>query len=746
MLSLADAVHEIIDATKPRPWQPPAPVSRFFFIVGAGISYPAIPLAAGIEELCRKEIERKGRTPSAMSKPPIERYETHFQEAFPQSEDRRAFLHHHIKSAPISAANFRLAHLVGSRQITNLVVTTNFDELFTKALRLFGEDVIVCDHSHTTQRIDPRRDDFQVIHVHGTHWFYDCCNLKDEIESRAQADREGNTSMSHLLDRVLHDRSPLVVGYSGWEGDVVMAALKRRLKTPLGSNLYWFCFRRADVDALPPWLKEHANVRFVVPPPAPPEEKGGGTGAMPNIAGEAMRAGPIPVDAASGSRPQEPVQSARQVFDALIRGLSLEEPALTKAPLEFFAAQLQKNLIAPDVSDEDDVYLIRQVIRHVEEGAEMTRQAREKRSQKEKENAVLLDHVSKAVRSAAYTEVFEAAREIDLRILSDVQRVDLEAALEALYLNAHTLEAKTWLDACEMRIRLCEQAQASGGKDPDWLLREAKARHGQGYCLAIMGRQEEAIAAYDEVLRRFGDSSESALKEPVAKALVNKGAVLGDSGKQEEAIAAYDEVLRRFGDSSESALKESVSRALFNKGVALGKGGKQEEAIAAYDEVLRRFGDSSESALKETVARALVNKGGGLVRRGKQEEAIAAYDEVLRRFGDSSESALKEPVAKALVNKGAVLGDSGKQEEAIAAYDEVLRRFGDSSEAVLKEHVAWALVNKGSALGKGGKQEEAVAACDEVLRRFGNSSESALKDQVARASSVKALYARDTKN
>jgi hypothetical protein len=554
MLSLDEAVHEIIDATKPQPWHPSPPDSRFFFIVGAGISFPAIPLAAGIEELCRKEIERRGRTPSAMSASAIERYETHFQQAFPQPEDRRAFLHHHIKSAPISTANFRLAHLVGSRKLTNLVVTTNFDELFTKALRLFGEDVIVCDHPKTTQRIDPRRNDFQVVHVHGTHWFYDCCNLKDEIEDRAQADRESNASMRQLLDRMLHDRSPLVVGYAGWEGDVVMAALKRRLETPLSSNLYWFCYRRADVDGLPDWLKRHGNVRFVVPP-VPPADKGGVIGVMPNMDGDSMRAAPVPAGTTNGSRQQDPVQLARQVFDALIRGLGLEEPRLTKEPLEFFAAQLHKNLVAPDVSDADadDVYLIRQVVRHVEEGAQLAKQERERRSKKEKENTEILELVSKAVRSAAYAEAIEAARTLDLGSLSDVHRVDLDAALEALYLNSPMVEFQTKFDACEMRLRLCRLAQALGKKDSDWLLREAKALHGQGYCLMEMGRQSEAIAAYDEVVRRFGDSSEPALKERVAKALINKGYALYSGGKQAEAIAACDEVVRRLGDSSEPA-------------------------------------------------------------------------------------------------------------------------------------------------------------------------------------------------
>ncbi len=734
VLSLEDAVHEIVDATRPQPWHSTPQSSRFFFIVGAGISFPAIPLAAGIEELCRKEIERRGRVPSAMNALPIERYETHFQQAFPHPEDRRAFLHYHIKSAPISAANFRLAHLVGSKRLTNLVFTTNFDELFTRALRLFGEDVIVCDHPRTTQRIDPKRDDFQVVHVHGTHWFYDCCNLKDEIEGRAQDDRESNASMSHLLDRMLHDRAPLVVGYAGWEGDVVMAALKRRLSTPLSSNLYWFCYRRSDMDVLPNWLKNNANVRFVVPPEHAKDR--GEANALPNGGNDPARAVFVSAGLPNNVGNVPPVQSARQVFDALIRGLDLEEPKLTKEPLGFFATQLQRNLASPELSDEDDVYLIRQLIRSVEDGAVLTRQERDRRTQKEKENAEFLGLVSKALRSAAYSEVLTVARKIDFGSLSDVQRTDLYAALESLYLGSAGQSLRDFeeqLESCEMRLRISRQSLSLDGKNSDWLLSEAKALHGQGYCLNGLGRQAEALAAYDEVARRFGDSSETALRERVAKALVNKGRILDENEQDEEAVSVYDEIVSRFGNSSEKVCSMSVAWALVNKGVSLVSKGDRVGAIAAWDEVLHRFMRSPELDLRENAVLALLNKGLLLSDEGRKSEAVVVYDEIIRIFGDALELVLKVHVARALLNKGTELGGLGSRPNAIAAWDEIVSRFGSASDSVLKEQVALALIAKGRALLQGGMPTDAIANYDEVVRQLGDCTDASLAVQVASA-------------
>src|SRR5947207_931154 len=180
-IELDRAVHQIVEANRRFSAQNVYGFP-FFFIVGAGISYPSIPLAAaGIEQLCRDEIARQEiGPPPPQTGSALDRYEACFQMAFPQAEDRQSFLSGLILKAPVSAANFRLAHLLGEpnaggKTLTNLVFTPNFDEMLARSFRLFGRDVVVCDHPKTTQRIRPGRTDLQVVHVHGTHWFYDCC-------------------------------------------------------------------------------------------------------------------------------------------------------------------------------------------------------------------------------------------------------------------------------------------------------------------------------------------------------------------------------------------------------------------------------------------------------------------------------------------------------------------------------------------------------------------------------------------
>ena len=81
------------------------------------------------------------------------------------------------------------------------------------------------------------------------------------------------------------------------------------------------------------------------------------------------------------------------------------------------------------------------------------------------------------------------------------------------------------------------------------------------------------------------------------------------SAAAEEAIAAYDDLLARFGAATELPLREQVAKALFNKGVTLGALGRSEDAIAVYDDLLARFGAATELPLRELVAKALFNKG-----------------------------------------------------------------------------------------------------------------------------------------
>ena len=191
-------------------------------------------------------------------------------------------------------------------------------------------------------------------------------------------------------------------------------------------------------------------------------------------------------------------------------------------------------------------------------------------------------------------------------------------------------------------------------------------------------------AALNELLARFGDAPEPALREQVAEALGNKGLALRQMGDYAAAVAACDEVLARFGDAPEPTLREQVARALVNKGVALDQMGHYAAAVAVCDEVLARFGDASEPALREQVGSALGNKGVALARMGDYAAAISTFERLLG-LSDSASTALQPFLAEARLHLANLLLDF--REEFTRA--ETLYRDAAFVEPLVNANLTW---------------------------------------------------------
>jgi hypothetical protein len=492
--------------------------SPFFFVVGAGLSAPVVPLAPDIEEECRQKAIALGRSEPPRGKLSIDSYSHWFSAAMPQPRQRQAYLRGLIDGKLISAANLRLAHLLIGTRLTNLVVTPNFDDFLSRALTLFGQAHVSCDHPSTVERIDAARDDLQVVHVHGSYWFYDCCNLRGEIVRRAQPSFDTSVTMSGLMDSILAHRSPLVIGYSGWEGDVIMEALRRRIcpiegqPLSVGHNIYWFCYRGAERDSLPGWLTSHPNVIFVIPP----EERrrrveaegiesvgrSSGEWASPEVGRAIEKAG-------------EEVLTAQEVLDALIRECGIGAPELTNDPLGFFASHLRKQLwVGSGEESAGDLYLIGEVLQRVERARTLEAESRAQGGVAREPEA--LGEMREALRRSQYRDVVQAGAKL---VLEQMTEADLREAMGAAW---------------------------SAG-------------------IGLLDNSEDEILAY-RLVRRFGcrvletQPGEVEVGERVARAMVFEGLTLGGLGRPEEAVEVYDEVVRRFGDASETALMEQVAK------------------------------------------------------------------------------------------------------------------------------------------------------------------------------------------
>ena len=140
-----------------------------------------------------------------------------------------------------------------------------------------------------------------------------------------------------------------------------------------------------------------------------------------------------------------------------------------------------------------------------------------------------------------------------------------------------------------------------------------------------------------------------AVVEAVAGILLNKGIVLVTSHRNEEALAVWDEIERRFGNSDEPAISKQVASALVSKGATLAQINRAEDAVGVWSDVVRRFGEGDASLYHEEIATAVLNRVAVLGLLNRPDEALEACDEALRRFGSSEELYGAEAVAQTVV-------------------------------------------------------------------------------------------------
>ncbi|MCE5219017.1 tetratricopeptide repeat protein [bacterium] len=689
--------------------------SPFFVIAGAGVSAPSVPLASGIMEHCRTECQRLGRPLPKETGNPATDYGKLFEAAYPGRGDRRRYIERIAANRPASQAVLRLAHLLQdpARGLTNLVVTINFDDTIERALRLLGAEPAVSDHPLTADRVDPSGTAPGVVHVHGSYWFYDCCNREGEIEKRAESlPEQPYSTMSEYLDRVLTSRSPIVVGYAGWKSDVVMKALERRLMRDGGlrSNLYWFAYQHEEAAALPPWLRDHPDVR-VVAPPGPADERPDRRTTV--------------IDMAQGKA----VLSAETVLGALVSVLELPDPRLFVRPLRAFRRQLVDALTKDGSSG---IYNVAGVLTDLRRAEGLLLCSRRTESPSPTQQA--LTHVRTWVRQANYRGAVHAASAVDLADYSWDQLRELFGLL-AETCPAPWVEERLATDdlLAQVANRLLDPGTPATTLQPSEHAQIAGVLNNRAWRLYKAGEGEEAMAVLDAVIARYGEDSSLPLRETMARVRLNKGIILGHPGSSNEEVTSYDEVVTRYGDDPSSALRELVAAALLNKGIASERMGRGEAAMAAYDGVVARYTDDASPVLRGVVARALLNKGAMMGRLGRPGGALGALERVLSRYRDDGRPFLREVVARALLGKGYALRDMGRGEGALAAYDDIVTRYGDDPSPALREVVARALFNKGVQLGQMGRREEAIAAYDEAIAHYGDDPSPALREVAAGA-------------
>lgn len=175
----------------------------------------------------------------------------------------------------------------------------------------------------------------------------------------------------------------------------------------------------------------------------------------------------------------------------------------------------------------------------------------------------------------------------------------------------------------------------------------------------------------------------------VAESIFSRGVMLGKLGRHEEEIAIYDQIIARFGEAVEPVLLEGAARAMLYKGATLSDLNRCEEEVAILNQLIARFGEVVDPAFRDIVVGAINNLGFNLVLQAKRVWSdVGARNQLLDAARLKFDSALIRDANAPLsnCNFGYVMFLSGKRDQASEPLRRALTLGGEALyQAALKD-------------------------------------------------------------
>lgn len=241
------------------------------------------------------------------------------------------------------------------------------------------------------------------------------------------------------------------------------------------------------------------------------------------------------------------------------------------------------------------------------------------------------------------------------------------------------------LDAALTRCEALVTATTDPGDDP--VVRETAfaARFERALLLTELGDLEGAAEAYGVAALTPFDPTEPDQRHESAMALLNRGICLDAVGEPEAAIAAYDDLVVRFGQADDVVTRDQVVRARVNRAAALL--GLERWHEAALDAGALATELSAHDALDaEQLVMALRIRALAL---GELEGPTAALT-VLARLDDvvDEDPAVRVQMVQARQEQAGHLTAVGVSQRALEVLETLRTRYRDDPDPVVTEALA----------------------------------------------------------
>jgi len=227
------------------------------------------------------------------------------------------------------------------------------------------------------------------------------------------------------------------------------------------------------------------------------------------------------------------------------------------------------------------------------------------------------------------------------------------------------------------------------------------------YALSDMGQQEEAKSKREEAVNDYSKAIELDPSFTGLEAQLYRAGVLAELDRYDEAVAAYDKIIKTVPDNNTMTMY--VAQVWAGKGNVLEKMGDHEDALKAFAKA-KELGVLTIAVAQENTTNYWVTKAKDLIMNGSTDEAISAYDRALQI--DPSNETIWTYMALELAI-------SGRDDESLRASEKALGILDDKLKVNPQDADSW--LRKGRALSSLGRQNESNQAQEMAVQIFNQS-------------------------
>lgn len=210
--------------------------------------------------------------------------------------------------------------------------------------------------------------------------------------------------------------------------------------------------------------------------------------------------------------------------------------------------------------------------------------------------------------------------------------------------------------------------------------RAAFVLYREGATAWSVGDLQTALRKFEELLVNYETSRQQTVKRWIAIAGVNKGVALQMMGRPQEACAAYSDLAIRAEGAVDSDVRQAVALGIHNwikLLYFLGDYGRVMERAARLQEW---FGRDDDPRREPLLSGALVMRAAALLKGGSHAQAIAAATDLRSRFAPSGDRDVQYARAVALHIVAKAQEAMGQRKAADATFAEMIATYGNSPD------------------------------------------------------------------